>query len=87
MRSLAEGAASYEEGDRVAVLRMHGLTGELQIIPATVVALRAGAGARDPADVIGPVLLASACSVVFRLVETIHRNGTSAVAQMISSAA
>lgn len=27
---------SYEEGDRVAVLRMHGLTGEIQIIPATV---------------------------------------------------
>jgi len=28
---------SYEEGDRVAVLRMHGLTGDIQIIPATVV--------------------------------------------------
>lgn len=28
---------SYEQGDRVAVLRMHGLTGEIQIIPATVV--------------------------------------------------
>lgn len=27
---------SYEEGDKVAVLRMHGLTGEIQIIPATV---------------------------------------------------
>jgi hypothetical protein len=27
---------TYEEGDRVAVLRMHGLTGEIQIIPATV---------------------------------------------------
>ena len=27
---------SYEEGDRVAVLRMHGLTGEIQIIPATI---------------------------------------------------
>jgi hypothetical protein len=28
---------SYEQGDRVAVLRMHGLTGEIQIIPATVI--------------------------------------------------
>ena len=27
---------SYEEGDKVALLRMHGLTGEIQIIPATV---------------------------------------------------
>jgi hypothetical protein len=27
---------SYEQGDRVAVLRVHGLTGEIQIIPATV---------------------------------------------------
>ncbi|HET9595023.1 MAG TPA: nucleoside recognition domain-containing protein [Anaeromyxobacteraceae bacterium] len=38
-------------------------TASLQIIPATVIALRAGAGARDPADVIAPVILASACSV------------------------
>ena len=29
--------ASYEQGDRVALVRMHGLTGEIQIIPATVV--------------------------------------------------
>jgi hypothetical protein len=28
---------TYEQGDRVAVLRMHGLTGEIQIIPAIVV--------------------------------------------------
>ena len=28
---------SYEQGDRVAIVRMHGLTGEIQIIPATVV--------------------------------------------------
>jgi hypothetical protein len=40
---MAEGSAtmsdvpSYEEGDKVAVLRMHGLTGEIQIIPATIV--------------------------------------------------
>jgi hypothetical protein len=31
------GDVTYEEGDRVAVLRMHGLTGEIQIIPATVI--------------------------------------------------
>ena len=30
------GDPSYEEGDRVAVLRMHGLTGEIQIIEASV---------------------------------------------------
>ena len=30
------GDVTYEQGDRVAVLRMHGLTGEIQIIPATV---------------------------------------------------
>jgi hypothetical protein len=27
---------SYEQGDRVAILRMHGLTGEIQIIPAII---------------------------------------------------
>ena len=31
------GEHTYEQGDRVALLRMHGLTGEIQIIPATVV--------------------------------------------------
>jgi hypothetical protein len=34
---VAEDLPSYEQGDRVAVLRMHGLTGEIQIIPATVI--------------------------------------------------
>ena len=38
-------------------------TASLQLVPATVIALRAAAGARDPADVVGPVLLASACGV------------------------
>jgi hypothetical protein len=33
------GDREYEEGDRVAVLRVHGLTGEIQIIPATVVGM------------------------------------------------
>jgi hypothetical protein len=31
------GEPSYQEGDRVAVLRMHGLTGDIQIIPATII--------------------------------------------------
>ena len=30
------GDVTYEQGDRVAVLRMHGLTGDIQIIEATV---------------------------------------------------
>jgi len=30
------GDVSYEQGDRVAVLRVHGLTGEIQILPATI---------------------------------------------------
>jgi len=33
---VVSGDVTYEQGDRVAVLRMHGLTGEIQIIPATV---------------------------------------------------
>jgi len=43
-------------------------TASLQIIPATVIALRAAAGARDPTDVIAPVVLASACSVAVAVV-------------------
>lgn len=39
-------------------------TASVQIIPATVIALRAAAGARQPADVIGPTLLATACALV-----------------------
>jgi spore maturation protein A len=37
-------------------------TASLQIIPASVVALRAAAGARQPGDVIGPTLLATAAA-------------------------
>jgi spore maturation protein SpmA len=37
-------------------------TASLQLLPATVVALRAAAGARDPGDVIGPTLLATGCA-------------------------
>jgi hypothetical protein len=36
VRATVAGDLSYEQGDRVAILRMHGLTGEIQIIPATV---------------------------------------------------
>ena len=39
-------------------------TASIQLIPATVIALRASAGARQPADVIGATLLASACATV-----------------------
>jgi hypothetical protein len=37
LTAVPEDHPSYEQGDRVAVLRMHGLTGEIQIIPATVI--------------------------------------------------
>jgi len=37
-------------------------TASLQLLPATVIALRAATGARNPADVIGPTLLATACA-------------------------
>jgi spore maturation protein A len=39
-------------------------TASLQLVPATVIALRAGAGSRAPAEIIGATLLASACGVV-----------------------
>jgi spore maturation protein A len=37
-------------------------TASLQLLPATVIGLRAAAGARNPADIIGPTLLATACA-------------------------
>ncbi len=39
-------------------------TASLQLIPASVVALRAAAGARQPADVVGPTLVATACALL-----------------------
>ena len=39
LSAVPEEERSYEKGDRVAILRMHGLTGEIQIIPATVVGM------------------------------------------------
>jgi spore maturation protein A len=38
-------------------------TASLQLVPATVIALRAGAGSRAPAEILGATLLASACGV------------------------
>ena len=43
-------------------------TASLQILPATVIGLRAAAGARAPGDVIGPTLLATACAAVTAVV-------------------
>jgi len=39
-------------------------TAGIQLVPASVIALRAAAGARQPADVLGATLLASACATV-----------------------
>ena len=39
-------------------------TASVQLVPATVIALRASAGSRAPGEIIGPTLLASLCSVV-----------------------
>src|SRR5512136_3002696 len=39
-------------------------TASVQLVPATVIALRAAAGARQPADVLGATLVASACATV-----------------------
>jgi len=43
-------------------------TASLQIVPASVIALRAAAGARQPADVLGATLVASACATVTAIV-------------------
>jgi spore maturation protein A len=37
-------------------------TASLQLVPATVLGLRAAAGSRNPGDVVGPTLLATACA-------------------------
>jgi spore maturation protein A len=39
-------------------------TASLQLVPATVIALRAGAGSRAPAEILGATLVASACGLV-----------------------
>jgi spore maturation protein A len=39
-------------------------TASIQLIPASVIALRAASGARQPADVLGATLLASTCATI-----------------------
>jgi spore maturation protein A len=39
-------------------------TASVQLLPATVIALRAAAGSKAPAEIIGPTLLASACGLL-----------------------
>ena len=39
-------------------------TASVQLVPATVIALRAAAGARQPADILAATLLASCCATV-----------------------
>ncbi len=39
-------------------------TASVQLVPATVIALRAAAGARQPADILAATLLASSCATV-----------------------
>lgn len=43
-------------------------TASLQIIPASVIAMRAASGARDPGDIIGATLLASICATASAIV-------------------
>jgi spore maturation protein A len=52
-------------------------TASLQLVPASVIALRAAAGARSPADILGATLLASACATATailsaRLLRRVH---------------
>lgn len=43
-------------------------TASLQLVPATVIALRAGAGSKAPAEILGATLVASACGVVVAVI-------------------
>src|SRR5512135_2961776 len=43
-------------------------TASVQLVPATVIALRAAAGARQPADILGATLVASLCATAVALV-------------------
>jgi spore maturation protein A len=45
-------------------------TASVQLVPATVIALRASAGARQPADILGATLLASACATVAAVISS-----------------
>ena len=39
-------------------------TASVQVVPATVIALRVAAGSRAPGEIIGPTLLASLCGLI-----------------------
>jgi spore maturation protein SpmA len=43
-------------------------TANIQLVPATVIALRAAAHSKDPTEIVGPTLLATACSMVVALI-------------------
>jgi len=43
-------------------------TASVQLVPASILALRASAGARSPGDVIGPTLVATACAATAAVV-------------------
>jgi spore maturation protein A len=43
-------------------------TASIQLVPATVIALRAAAGARNPGDVIGPTIVATVCAAATAVV-------------------
>jgi spore maturation protein A len=43
-------------------------TASIQLIPASVIALRAASGSRQPADILGATLLASTCATVTAIV-------------------
>ncbi len=43
-------------------------TASIQVVPSTVIALRSAAGAKNPADVIGPTLVASLAATVLAVV-------------------
>ena len=43
-------------------------TASVQLVPATVIALRAAAGSRAPGEIIGPTLLASLCGLVVAVI-------------------
>jgi len=43
-------------------------TASVQLVPATVIALRAGAGSAAPAEVLGPTLAASLCGVTVAVI-------------------
>lgn len=59
MKALSDTAAADDELCRFVVLN----TASFQILPTTVAALRAAAGAAKPFDILLPVWLTSACSV------------------------